>query len=72
MKLSECTLGVLVQLEPGKMPLWRKGRVGHIVGLTLNAQDVPQVIPVVKWAAADHVSEKPIGIHPSNLVLFKD
>lgn len=67
MKLSECTIGKLVQER-------RDGMIGHIVGLTFNC-DVEfiagmstqelrsRTIPLVKYPHR----EFPIGIHYANI-----
>ena len=68
MKLSECTMGVLVQNK--------EGHIGHVVGLGRNILNRVQiqnatfgdVVPVVKW-----VDEPlPASIHHSNISLYKD
>lgn len=48
MKISECNQGRIVQTTGGfdHVP-----RYGHIVGLTHNMQETPEVIVVVQWAA---------------------
>jgi hypothetical protein len=52
MNLQDCKLGGIVQefTGTGSVPT-KRGRIGHIVGLTMNQQDNPEVIPVVRWAS---------------------
>jgi hypothetical protein len=52
MNLQDCKLGVIVQefTGTGSVPT-KRGRIGHIVGLTMNQQEKPEVIPVVRWAS---------------------
>lgn len=59
MKLSQCKLGVLVQHDTS---------IGHVVCLTKNVCERPEVIPVVHFAG----EEKPRGIHHNNLKLYED
>lgn len=72
MKLSECKIGVVVSIHPGLADQKRDGtkitKIGHIVGLTLNVSDNPEVIPTVLWASSD----RPIGVHHLNLMLYED
>jgi len=67
MKLSKCTMGVLVENK--------EGGIGHVVGLTRNILNRVQinncvfgeVVPVVKWV--DELL--PASVHHSNIELFK-
>ena len=66
MKLSQCTMGVIIQSGDGY--------IGHVVGLTQSV-DYPgskstegEVIPLVKWS----YKELPSGIHHTNIKLYKD
>lgn len=76
MKLSECTIGKLVELTNN---VRGPGTIGHVVGLTLNidlkysnplseSEARSRTIPLVKFAD----EEFPRGIHPGNLREYKD
>lgn len=76
MKLSECTIGKLVELTSN---VNGPGAIGHVVGLTLNIdlklseplsnfETRNRTIPLVKFAD----EEFPRGIHPANLKEYKD
>lgn len=76
MKLSECTIGKLVELTNN---VNGPGAIGHVVGLTLNInlkysaplsefETRSRTIPLVKFAD----KEFPRGIHPANLKEYKD
>ena len=68
MKLSQCTMGVIV--------INNEGGIGHVVGLTrsicnkvqINNSTYGEVIPVVKWV------DEPLSasIHHRNISLYKD
>ena len=74
MKLSQCTIGVLVieTRVPGgahTAPL----RIGHVAGLEMNSTG--EVIPLIKFANPYTLEypldpNPPIGYHHSNLNLF--
>ena len=58
MKLSECTLGLIVK-EANATP----SRIGHIVGLTYFGD---RVLPEVLWAGEKH----PRGINQFNISIL--
>lgn len=74
MKLSQCTLGVLVTdaarfLIPGTQRLQESAeprRIGHVVGLSVNPTG--EVIPVVQFACR----KEPLAIHHANLEPLTD
>jgi hypothetical protein len=65
MKLCECKIGVLVCVKPDKLKT-DELRIGHVVGLTMNVQNKPEVIPVVLFAG----NIVPTPYHHSGLDLF--
>ena len=65
MKLCECKMGVLVCVKPDVLDTDQL-RIGHVVGLTRNVQDQPEIIPLVLFAG----NEQPTPFHFNNLDLF--
>lgn len=66
MKLSQCTMGILVESS--------EGHIGHVVGLTQSynhpgvENTAGEVIPVIKWS----YKELPSSVHHKNLKIYKD
>ena len=69
MKLSQCTYGVLVQLDNNS------NRVGMVVGITNSAgfsdgvvrDKLENAVPLIKWSGRT----EPVGVHHANLSIFK-
>ena len=60
MKLSECEIGIVVQMEDDDE------KIGHVTGLMKNSTS--EIVPVIHFA--DEVS--PRGVHRVNLIKLKD
>ena len=66
MKLHECQMGVVVYVRASTLA--KELRIGHVVGLTKNVQDNPEVIPLVHFAA----EPAPIPYHHRGLELLSE
>jgi len=65
MKLCECRMGVLVAVKPDRLET-DELRIGHVVGLTRNVQEQPEIIPLILFAG----NIEPTPYHYKNLDLF--
>ena len=68
MDLKDCKMGILVQGNFEPLNQKYTGKIGHIIGLTLNGQG--ETIPIVEWAARDFHSDQ-TPMHHANLKEYK-